>query len=101
MTYKQIIERLSFLRTKKNMSAREFGIILGNSDTYFYKVEDGSIIINLPKFLEMLEALEIDTEQFFYNDLENYKKDKEILDLTKNLSKEELEALILLLKRKK
>lgn len=100
MNYQQIIERLSLYRTKKNLSSREFGRMLGNSDTYFYKVEDKSIIINLPKFLEMLDALEVDTEEFFYNDCDNYKRDKEILEITKSLSKEELEALILLLKRK-
>ncbi len=101
MTYKQIIERLSLIRTRKNLSAREFGRMLGNSDTYFYKVENGSIILNMPKFLEMLETLEISSEEFFYDDLDNYKKDKEILEITKSLSKEEFEALILLLKRKK
>lgn len=101
MDYKQIIERLSLIRTRKNLSSREFGRMLGNSDTYFYKVEDGSIIISLPKLLEMLEALEIDTEEFFYNDYDNYKRDKQILVITKTLSNEELDAMILLLKRKK
>ena len=101
MNYKQIIERLSLLRTRKNLSSREFGNMLGNSDTYFYKIEDNSIIFNLPKFLEILEALEIGTEEFFYDDFDNYKKDKEILGLTKSLSQEEFDALITLLKRKK
>ena len=101
MDYKQIIERLSLIRTRKNLSSRELGRMIGNSDTYFYKVEDGSIILNLPKLLEILEALEISTEEFFYDDFENYKKDKEILGITKSLSKEELEALVVLLKRKK
>ncbi len=101
MDYKQIIERLSLIRTRKNLSSRELGRMIGNSDTYFYKVEDGSIILNLPKLLEILEALEISTEEFFYDDFENYKKDKEILSITKSLSKEELEALVVLLKRKK
>ena len=101
MDYKQIVERLSLIRTRKNLSAREFGHMLGNSDTYFYKVENGSIILNVPKLCEILETLEIETEEFFYNDFENYKRDKEILEITKSLSKEELEALILLLKRKK
>lgn len=100
MDYKEIVQRISLIRTKKNLSSREFGRMLGNSDTYFYKVEDGSIILSVPKLVEILEALEIDTEEFFYKDLENYKKDKEILEITKSLSKEELEALNLLLKRK-
>lgn len=101
MEYKQIVERLSLLRTKKNLTAHEVGLMLGNSDTYFYKVENGEITLNIPKFLEILEILEIDTEHFFYNDFENYERDKQIIKITKNLSKEELDALILLLKRKK
>lgn len=100
MNYKQIVERLSLIRTRKNLSSRELGLMLGNSDTYFYKVEDGSIVLNVPKLCEILEALEVDTEEFFYDDFDNYKKDKELLGITKSLSKEELEALILLLKRK-
>ena len=100
MNYKEIIERLSLIRTRKNLSARELGLMIGKSDTYFYKVEDKSIILNVPKLLEVLEALQVDTEEFFYKDFENYKRDKEILALTKNLSKEELQALIVLLKRK-
>lgn len=101
MDYKQIVERLSLIRTSKNLSSREFGRMLGNSDTYFYKVEDGSIILSMPKFCEVLDALEVSTEEFFYNDFNNYKRDKEILEITKGLTKEEFEALILLLKRKK
>ena len=101
MNYKQIVERLSLLRTKKNLSSRELGGMIGNSDTYFYKVEDNTIILNLPKFLEILEALEISTEEFFYEDLDKYKKDKELLDVLHSLSKEELDALITLLKRKR
>ena len=100
MNYKQIVERLSLIRTRKNLSSRELGLMLGNSDTYFYKVEDGSIVLNVPKLCEILDALEVDTEEFFYDDFDNYKKDKELLGITKSLSKEELEALILLLKRK-
>ena len=100
MNYKQIVERLSLIRTRKNLSSRELGLMLGNSDTYFYKVEDGSIVLNVPKLCEILEALEVDTEEFFYDDFDDYKKDKELLRITKSLSKEKLEALILLLKRK-
>ena len=50
--------------------------MLGNSDTYFYKVESGSIIINLPKLIDILNALEVSTEEFFYNKIKNYKNNK-------------------------
>lgn len=101
MDYKQIIERLSLIRTKNDLTARKFGRMLGNSDTYFYKIEDGSIVLSLPKFLEMLEALNITPEQFFYDDLDNYENDQQLLSLIKTLSKDERDALTLLLKRKK
>ena len=100
MEYKEIVDRLSLIRTSKNLSARELGLMLGNSETYFYKIENGSIILTLPKFLEILNTLEISTEEFFYDDFQNYKIDKEQLKIIKSLSKEELQALTLLLKRK-
>ena len=100
MEYNEIIERLSLIRTRKNLSSREFGQMLGNSETYFYKIEDNSIILNVPKLLEVLETLNIKTEEFFYDDFDNYKRDKEIIEMTKSLTKEEFEALIILLKRK-
>ncbi len=101
MEYKQIVERLSLIRTRRNLSARELGRLLGNSDTYFYKVEDGSIVLNVPKLLEILDLLENSAEEFFYQDLDRYKKDQEILEITKSLTNDELDALIVLLKRKK
>ena len=93
MDYKQIIERLSLIRTRKNLSSREFGQMLGNSDTYFYKIEDKSIILNVPKLLEVLETLEIDTEEFFYEDFENYKEQKELIENYKKLSNENKETI--------
>ncbi|MBQ8762204.1 MAG: helix-turn-helix transcriptional regulator [Clostridia bacterium] len=100
MNYQQIIERLSLLRISKNLSARELGLKLGNSETYFYKIENGSIILSTPKLLEVLEALEISTEEFFYGNLDNYKNDMEILNLTSKLSKEEFDALKILINKK-
>lgn len=88
---------MSLLRTKKKLSSRELGGMIGNSDTYFTRLNN--TILNLPKFLEILEALEISTEKFFYEDLDKYKKDKELLEVLHSLSKEELDALIILLKR--
>ena len=100
MNYKQIIERLSLIRTRKNLSSRELSLMLGNSDTYFYKVEDGSIVLSVPKLLEILETLEVSTEEFFSDDFENYSKNTDILKMTKSLSKDQLNAFMLLLKRK-
>lgn len=100
MTYKQIVERLSLIRTEANLSARELGLRLGNSETYFYKIENGSIILSTPKLLEVLELLGVSTQHFFYDDYQRYEKDQELLKITKSLTSEELDSLIVLLKRK-
>ena len=47
----------------------------------------------------MLDALEISPANFFYPDIDNYKRDMAVLNLTKSLSKEKLEALTMFLKR--
>lgn len=86
LTYKEIITRIAIFRNKKDMSARELALRIGHSETYFYKVENGSIILNLPTFLETLEALEITTEEFFYSKIDMYEKDKEMLNKIQQLS---------------
>ncbi len=101
MDYKQILERLSAIRAKKNLSAMELGKILGNSDTYIYKIEDGSIILSVPKLLEILEVLEVPVEEFFYKNIQQYREDMEVQNILRTLSKEEFKALMLLLERKK
>lgn len=99
MNYKEIVQKLSLIRTKKNLSARELSLMLGKSESYFYKIERHDVILSVPMLLEILEALELKTEEFFYDDFSNYEKDRNILEITKSLSKEEFEALVILLKR--
>ena len=64
LTYKEIVNRLSYFRVRKNLSARELALRMGHSETYFYKVENGSIVLNLPTFLSVLEVLEVSTAVF-------------------------------------
>ena len=98
LSYEEIINRIGYFRNLKRMSARELGMQLGHSETYFYKVENGSIILNLPTFLEVLSILEVTTEEFFAIDIEDYKKDKEILDNFKKLNPDIKDKLLDLIK---
>lgn len=98
MNYKQIVERISLIRSRKNIKPKPFGEMLGNSETYFYKIENQSITLSVPKLLEVLELLEIETEEFFYNDLDNFKQDKEMISLFKSLSSENKEMVVGLMK---
>lgn len=100
MDYQQIIERLKLIRMRNHISAKDLGKLLGNSYTYFYKVEDGSIILSMPKLLEVLQLLGVTTEEFFYDDFENYKIDKEILEISKSLTKPEIDTMYHLLRKR-
>ena len=86
LTYKEIVNRLSYFRVKKNMSARELALRMGHSETYFYKVENGSIILNLPTFLSILEVLEVSTAEFFYPTPETFEIDAKTLGEFNKLS---------------
>lgn len=100
MEYKNIVERLSQIRTVKKLSSRELGLMIGKSDTYFYKIENQSIKLSVLKLLEILETLEVDTEKFFYKDFYNYEEDMKILSLIKSMPESKKQNLIELLKNK-
>jgi len=97
MDYKNIIEKLSLIRTERKLSSRAFGRMLGNSDTYFYKIENGSIILTLPKFLEVLDALEVTPEEFFWQDLQKYEEQKNLIKNFEKLSSESKETILKLI----
>lgn len=101
LTYKEIITRIAIFRNKRNLSARELALRMGHSETYFYKVENGSIILNLPTFLEALEVLEISTYEFFYANIDNYTKDNELLTQFNNLNPDNKERIIDLMRNLK
>ena len=100
MDYKNIVEKLSQIRTSKGLSSRELGLMIGKSDTYFYKIENQSIKLSVLKLLEILETLEIDTEKFFYKDFYNYEKDMKILSLIKTMPENKRQNLLELLENK-
>jgi len=82
MDYQQIIERLKLIRMRNHLSAKDLGKLLGNSYTYFYKVEDGSIILSMPKLLEVLQLLGVTTE------------------ISKSLTKPEIDTMYHLLRKR-
>lgn len=100
MTREEILFRIGYFRNKKGLSAYKVGKQLGHSKNYFYRIERGEINLSVENLLDILDFLEVSTSEFFYPDLDSYKKDKEILNLTKDLTTEELESLRVILKRK-
>jgi len=101
MELNEIINRISQLRTREGLSARELSLRIGKNEAYINRLEyrknfEPSIsVIN-----DIVEACNSSLEEFFYYDMNQYNKDKEIIDLLKNASPITKESIINLLKNR-
>ena len=98
LSKKEIIERIGYFRNQRNISAYKLGMELGHSKTYFYRIESGEIQLSLDKFLEVLEILGVTTTEFFCPII---KGDDELVSLINNLSAENKQTIIELIKKLK
>jgi len=65
MTTKEIVERISYFRLQKNISARELSQRIGKHETYINKLECKDFNLPTKMLLEIIDALEISVEDFF------------------------------------
>ena len=100
-TRKFLINRLGYLRNKANLSARELSLTLGYSPAYIAKFENGDFSIPAEVLLEAIEICKSTPNEFFYNKLEDYEKDKELIDIISTLSTDSKQTLIELAKKLK
>lgn len=99
--YQELIQRLGYLRTKKRLSARELSLRLEHSESYYFRMESGKIELSCNQLFKVLEVLETTPEELFYYDIEKYPEDKELLSLLKTMTKEDKQAVVHLLSKKK
>ncbi len=98
MELTEIIDRISHIRTIKGLSARELSLSIGKNPSYINRLEyrkDFEPTIGVIN--DIIEACDSSFEEFFHYDIDEYKADKKILEIIKNLSQEKKEALIKLL----
>ncbi len=69
LTKQDILYRLGYFRTKKNISAYKLSRNLGHADNYIYRVESGEIQLTIDLLIEILDYLNITTSEFFLADL--------------------------------
>lgn len=100
MTLEEIINRISKLRTRKNLSARELSLRIGKNEAYINRLEyrknfEPSIsVIN-----DIVTACDSSMEEFFYYDIDTYNRDKQIIKLLKDTPENKKQAIIELLKK--
>jgi len=95
----EIINRISTIRTRANLSARELSLRIGKSESYINRLEyrknfEPSVtVIN-----EIAEVCDSCLAELFHYDISQFKADKEILELLKTASARKKQAIIDLLK---
>jgi len=99
LSKKEIIERIGYFRSQRNISAYKLGIELGHSKTYFYRIESGEIQLTVDMLLEILDVLQVTTTEFFCPTLKE--DDKALLDMIGDLSQENKQTIMDLIKKLK
>ncbi len=94
----EIIDRISKIRTRANLSARELSLRIGKNESYINRLEyrknfEPSVTV----IAEIAEACGSSLEELFYYDIAEYCKDREIIALLKTCNDKKKKAIIDLL----
>lgn len=90
--------RLSKLRTKKGVSAREMSLSIGQNTGYISNIECGKALPSMSVFFFICEYLQISPKDFFDIEDENPEKLCQILQDMKKLDDEQLSLISAMIK---
>lgn len=94
----EIIERVSAIRTKANLSARELSLRIGKNESYINRLEyRKNFEPSISVISTIAEVCGSSLEEMFYYDINQYSKDKEIISLLKKCNEKKKQAIIDLL----
>jgi len=101
MTTKEVIERISRIRTRANLSARALSLDIDKNASYIHLLESQGkgFEPSLSVLFEIIRVCGSTPEEFFYKDMESYKLDMEVLAFLKTLSPYQKEAILNLYKK--
>lgn len=95
-----LIQKISSLRIKNNLSARKLSELIGKNYGYINKLENTkSFLPTVDTLFDILEVCNTTPEEFFYNNPNDYKMDKEIIDLLSSIDEESKKSVLTLLKK--
>ena len=100
MELKQLIEKISYIRVRANLSARKLSILIGKNPGYVHMLETNKNFA--PTFETLLDILEVcatPIEEFFYYSIPAYRQDCQIIELLKAVDPDKKAAVIALLRR--
>ena len=82
MDIRALVERIAFIRTRANLSARKLSLAIGKTDGYINGLEARkNFAPTFETLMAILDACNTTVAEFFYYDIEQYARDKEMIDL--------------------
>lgn len=90
--------RLAKLRTKKNVSARDMSLSMGQNPGYINNIESGRTTPSLTGFFYICDYLRIEPHEFFEIESEDPERLKDLIKDMKKLNSKQLENLSALVK---
>lgn len=94
MGIKEILERIGYVRSNINLSARELSLRMGMSPQYMAQIERGRIVLTVEKLLQILEICNFPIERFFNHNIFEYEVNKELEHLLNSLSEDKKKNII-------
>ena len=101
MEREDFMRRLVQLRMNKGVSARDMSLSIGQSAGYINNIENGVNLPSMTVFFYICEYLGITPKEFFDTETTNPTKSRELGEITKGLTNEQLDHLIALAKNLK
>jgi len=93
MDEKDFSARLSMLRTKMGVSARDMSLSMGQNPGYINNIESGKSLPSLSGIFYICEYLKITPKELFDIDSENPSKIKDIAETLKSLNDKQLDLI--------
>ena len=101
MEYVDIINRISELRTRENLSARKLSCLIDKNDSYINGLETRkNFLPTMEVLLEIIKVCNSNVTEFFYYSLSAYKNDKEIIELLQKATPDLRVAVLSILRAK-
>ena len=89
-----IRNRISVLRTKKNVSEYRMSTDLGHSKSYMQSISSGRAMPSLGEFLYICDYLGVTPREFFDENIKEPQLVQKLYELTRNMSDKDIEVLI-------
>lgn len=87
------IERIISLRNKKDVSAREMSLAIGQNGSYINRIENKQTFPSMQAFFYICEYFQISPKEFFDEDNQNPIKINEITEKLKKLDDVQLDTI--------